>query len=169
MIYVDASFVWPSNEPQAHRAGARHGHRWCHMWCDPGEEEQLHALARKIGMKRYWFQDKPGRLPHYDLVPTKRAAAIKHGAVEKSLLDYKREHLPRMHLEILETQIEVAKQRYNRPFEIRADLNEFRNTRIAGYTHLPLEQQLIKWAESKGCKAFLLPDTVYQTLAIVVP
>lgn len=93
MIYVDDIFAWTAEDtrdPQARRVGARHGHRWCHLWCDEGEEEQLHALAAKVGMKRQWFQNKPG-FPHYDLVPTKRAAAIKHGANEKPLLDWLRE------------------------------------------------------------------------------
>ena len=47
-------------------------------------------MARKIGMKRAWFQAKPG-FPHYDLVPTRRAAAIRAGAIEKPLIDWIRE------------------------------------------------------------------------------
>lgn len=53
---------------------------WCHMVADTDEE--LHAMADKIGLKRAWFQSKPGkrRGNHYDLIPTKRKLAIKHGA-----------------------------------------------------------------------------------------
>jgi hypothetical protein len=45
-----------------------------------GEVTELHAFAEKIGLKRYWFQG--GRLPHYDLVKSKRDLAVKHGAIE---------------------------------------------------------------------------------------
>lgn len=44
---------------------------------------ELHAMAKLIGMKRDWFQDRPG-LPHYDLVPARRILALKFGAVEQS-------------------------------------------------------------------------------------
>jgi hypothetical protein len=53
--------------------------KWCHMFADSLEE--LHAMASAIGMKRTWFQDKPG-FPHYDLVASKRAKAVALGAVE---------------------------------------------------------------------------------------
>ncbi len=54
--------------------------RWCHLFAD--DVEELHVLAARIGMKRAWFQHRPGRLPHYDLVPPRRAAALAAGAVE---------------------------------------------------------------------------------------
>ena len=38
-------------------------------------------MADEIGMKREWFQDKPG-FPHYDLVPDRRAMAVMRGAIE---------------------------------------------------------------------------------------
>lgn len=38
-------------------------------------------MARAIGLKREWFQAKD-KLPHYDLVSTKREKAIECGAVE---------------------------------------------------------------------------------------
>jgi hypothetical protein len=56
--------------------------RWkksCHMFADTPEE--LHALAAKIGMRREWFQNDE-RLPHYDLTESRRALAVRHGAVE---------------------------------------------------------------------------------------
>lgn len=49
---------------------------WCHM-ASPDLRE-LHFMARKIGLKREWFQDE--RLPHYDLVKSKREQAILAGA-----------------------------------------------------------------------------------------
>lgn len=84
-VYVDEPFVWPASTGQTHRVGVRHGHRWCHMWSD--DLEALHNLARKIGLRPAWFQDKPG-FPHYDLIPTKRSLALLYGAQEKSLREY---------------------------------------------------------------------------------
>lgn len=56
--------------------------RWkhsCHLFADT--EEELHAFAKKIGMKRSWFQGE-ARLPHYDLNARRRQAAVQAGAVE---------------------------------------------------------------------------------------
>lgn len=41
---------------------------------------ELFKMADAIGLKQEWFQDH--RLPHYDLSQTKRASAVKKGAVE---------------------------------------------------------------------------------------
>lgn len=80
-VYVDELFCLPSRNPQAFAVGRRHGHQWCHLWADTGDE--LHAMARKIGMKPAWFQHN-SRLPHYDLVPPRREMAIKLGAIVKT-------------------------------------------------------------------------------------
>jgi hypothetical protein len=42
--------------------------------------DELHAMAKKIGLRREWFQDN-GTFPHYDCQKRKRALAIKAGAV----------------------------------------------------------------------------------------
>lgn len=66
--YVDPLFDWSSG-------------RWSHLMADSVDE--LHTFAASIGLKRSWFQDKPGH-PHYDLRPSKRALAVRLGAVEVS-------------------------------------------------------------------------------------
>ena len=53
----------------------------CHLTADT--EEELHAFAIKIDMKRSWFQVSKGKeIPHYDLIKSKRDKAIKLGAIE---------------------------------------------------------------------------------------
>lgn len=74
-VYVDDLFGQVSRDPRAKRVGERNGHRWCHMMADT--EEELHAFAARLMMKREWFQGD-----HYDLVPSKRARAVELGAKE---------------------------------------------------------------------------------------
>lgn len=69
-VYVDDAFI-------SARVG-RITAKWCHMTADTLEE--LHEMAEKIGMRREWFQDK--RIPHYDLVESRRSRAIELGAIE---------------------------------------------------------------------------------------
>ncbi len=70
---------------------ARHnGTRWSHMWCDAGEEEQLHRIAQEIGLKREWF-DAAASVCHYDVTPPKRALAISRGAIAKPMRQWLRE------------------------------------------------------------------------------
>lgn len=62
--------------------------RWtysCHMYADTISE--LHIMAAAIGMKREWFQYKPGSMPHYDLVEKRREKAVRLGAVEHTRLE----------------------------------------------------------------------------------
>lgn len=73
-IYVDEIREYPSG-------------KWCHLWTDETDLEKLHTLARRIGMKRRWFQPRPG-FYHYDLTPGKRTQALKAGAVFLPLRDW---------------------------------------------------------------------------------
>ncbi len=66
MIFVDHSFSMASRDPEAFRVGKRRGHRWCHMWCNPGEESELHLLAKRIGMRI------PRALSHEEAIPVLR-------------------------------------------------------------------------------------------------
>lgn len=67
--------------------------RWkhsCHMYADTLHE--LHRMARAIGMRESWFQDKP-HLPHYDLVESRRVRAVALGAIEhtqREMVDFMR-------------------------------------------------------------------------------
>lgn len=52
----------------------------CHMIAD--SDDELHAMANRIGVARRWFQ-KPGTpTRHYDIALSKRALAIAAGAIE---------------------------------------------------------------------------------------
>lgn len=75
MIYVDALRAVVSRGARARRAGAPHGHRWCHMLADSNEE--LLAFASRLGLKAEWFQGD-----HFDLLPARREHALRLGAVE---------------------------------------------------------------------------------------
>ena len=97
-VYVDRS--WPALSPcrARHEPGNRvpgrmvaclPNHRWrwreaCHLF--PGDRTaaglgELHALARRIGLRLEWYQER-ARLPHYDLTRGMRARAVAAGAVE---------------------------------------------------------------------------------------
>ncbi len=64
--------------------------RWgksCHMVADTLDE--LHAMADRIGHKREWFQPSPpASVNHYDLAASRRALAVKHGAIEVDRLAF---------------------------------------------------------------------------------
>ncbi|MEX3967319.1 DUF4031 domain-containing protein [Paraburkholderia sp. EG286B] len=52
----------------------------CHMIADTDEE--LHAMADRIGVARRWWQAPPKHDSHYDIALSKRAIAIAAGAIE---------------------------------------------------------------------------------------
>lgn len=77
-VYVDEVRDWTFI---AKARGLRHTH-WCHLTADT--EDELHTFAKRLGLRRSWFQKKSDRdyRWHYDIVPTKRAQAVRLGAVE---------------------------------------------------------------------------------------
>ena len=85
-VYVDPLRVWGgAGAPKCFRFKAS-----CHMYADTLLE--LHAMAKRIGLKFEWFQNKDS-LKHYDLTEPKRNTAVKHGAVEvdfNHLINYMR-------------------------------------------------------------------------------
>ena len=86
-VFIDQLFRAEARGRQAFAVGAKNDHRWCHMWSD--DIEALHKVASKIGLKREWFQNKPG-FPHYDLTPGRRQRALQAGAIETSLWNWLR-------------------------------------------------------------------------------
>lgn len=54
--------------------------KMCHMIADSSDE--LHAMADRIGVARKWCQDRGTYREHYDIALSKRALAIKAGAIE---------------------------------------------------------------------------------------
>ncbi len=57
------------------------GRRWCHMVTDQADLTELHEMAKRIGLKRCWFQANASH-PHYDLTESMRRKAVAAGAVE---------------------------------------------------------------------------------------
>ncbi len=72
VVYVDPLDVYP-NAWGPFKSGS------CHMFAHRDDLEKLHALAKKIGLRREWFQDYDGG--HYDLTTSKRSLAVKAGAL----------------------------------------------------------------------------------------
>lgn len=77
-VYVDEIKDWSR---LAQMRGLRYTH-WCHLTADT--ETELHEFALRLGLKRSWFQKKGPRdyRWHYDIVPSKRAQAVRMGATE---------------------------------------------------------------------------------------
>lgn len=76
MIYIDKPVL--------------HGRvRWAHLWDSENNARRLQRFAQKMGLKRTWFQDRPG-FPHYDLYGWKIKWAKEDGAVVMSLKDWLR-------------------------------------------------------------------------------
>jgi hypothetical protein len=71
MVRVDPLTVWPT-KLRIFKSGSSH------LTADTLDE--LHAFAKRIGLRREWFQEHP-IMPHYDLTPQRFAAAVALGAV----------------------------------------------------------------------------------------
>ena len=74
MVYVDEMLDW-----------GPHRGLWCHMLAD--DLTELHAMAKRIGLRRAWFQGGLLRtttkttVPHYDLREKYRTRAVAAGAI----------------------------------------------------------------------------------------
>lgn len=47
-----------------------------HLICEPYSIDNLHAMAKKLNIKRCWFHYKPNNRSHYD-IPKQRIEEIK--------------------------------------------------------------------------------------------
>lgn len=74
-VYVDDMYLSPM--------GQFGRMKMSHLIADTDEE--LHAMAARIGVARRWWQAPPKHDSHYDIAMTMRAAAIRAGAVEITL------------------------------------------------------------------------------------
>ncbi|SDX82543.1 DUF4031 domain-containing protein [Roseicitreum antarcticum] len=59
--------------------------KMCHMIADSTDE--LLAMADRIGVARRWIQHAGTTREHFDIAMTKRALAVRHGAVEVTRLE----------------------------------------------------------------------------------
>lgn len=66
-VYIDDMFRYPMGEFRRMKMS--------HMIADV--EDELHAMAARIGIKRQWYQGD-----HYDVSKSCRALAVRYGAVE---------------------------------------------------------------------------------------
>ena len=73
MTFVDTPREY-GREPAGYRGRLRTRIRWGHLIADT--EDEAHVIAQRIGLRREWWQGN-----HYDLVPSKRTAAMRLGAV----------------------------------------------------------------------------------------
>ena len=55
----------------------------CHMIADTPEE--LLAMVDKIGVQRKWIQYEGQYNEHFDICLSKKASAVKHGAIEVTM------------------------------------------------------------------------------------
>lgn len=55
----------------------------CHMIAD--SDEELLAMATRIGVAHRWHQAPPKHDSHFDIALCKRAQAVAHGAIEITL------------------------------------------------------------------------------------
>lgn len=70
-VYVDDMHLYP--------AGQLGRMKMSHMLADTDEE--LHAMADKIGVARHWHQAPPRHDSHYDIAKAKRSQALALGAI----------------------------------------------------------------------------------------
>ena len=91
LVYVDELREYPLTAIQP--SARRHGRVWCHLMAD--DIERLHAFAVRLGMRREWFQSHHNLdwMAHYDLLPSKRALAVRWGAIEIEARTWIRQHL----------------------------------------------------------------------------
>lgn len=71
-VYVDYYHEW-LNVPEKWKGG---GHLF------GTDLDELHEFARRLGLRRSWYQGGKKHFPHYDLTKNKRRQAIELGATD---------------------------------------------------------------------------------------
>ncbi len=64
----------------------KYGDTWAHLGTD-SDVKELHVFAKKLGLKRIWFQNTKD-IPHYDIIPSVYKKALKLGAIQVSNIDF---------------------------------------------------------------------------------
>ena len=78
-VYVDPIQEYPLEFVAP--AARRYGRYWCHMTADTPAE--LMAMARRLRLSPAYLQRGGSQqIMHFDLTPSKRAAAIRLGAIQ---------------------------------------------------------------------------------------
>lgn len=72
-VYVDECVLWLPRQPRPFHNGSSH--------LTATDEGELHTFARRLGLKRGWFQYRAIGGSHYDLTPARREKAIQMGAL----------------------------------------------------------------------------------------
>ena len=77
-IYVDTAMI----AARVPNGRVTHDSRSSHLMSDQPDPEELHRFAARLGLRRSYFQHRPGRPEHdhYDVTLGKRAQAIALGA-----------------------------------------------------------------------------------------
>lgn len=84
MVYVDEFKLWLPRQPRPFHEGSSH------LTADTIEE--LQAFAKRIGLRRGWFQARHAA-PHYDITRPRRERALAAGAVFVPARDQARRRL----------------------------------------------------------------------------
>lgn len=85
-VYVDDGFCGPPGSWGKWTGGG-------HLQADT--ENELHAFAQTLGLKRSWFQrGSRSEAAHYDLTASKRAKAIELGAISETWRNASRRRRP---------------------------------------------------------------------------
>lgn len=80
---------------------------WSHLLAD--DDDELHAFAARLGLRRAWFQ-KPGTpLAHYDVTEPKRQLALRLGAIPIGYMSRESMNLVRRRREALGARGEGAR------------------------------------------------------------
>lgn len=79
-VFVDDMYKYPMGQ---FRTRSGRIYKMSHLIATT--EPELHRMAKRIGVARQWFQEKPSG-NHYDITMSKRKLAIEYGALEVTMV-----------------------------------------------------------------------------------